>query len=68
MTPQFMREKRRYAVVLILIIAAIVTPTPDILTMLTVSFPLFLLYEISIGVSGRVNKKRLKEEQEFYAN
>ncbi len=68
MTPEFMREKRRYAIVLILIIAAIVTPTPDILTMLTVSFPLFMLYELSIGVSKKVQKKKQKEEQEFYSN
>ena len=60
MTPTFMRATRRYAVIVILIIAAVVTPTPDILTMLTVSFPLFLLYEISIGVSARVDKKRRK--------
>lgn len=68
MTPKFMREKRRYAIVIIFIIAAIVTPTPDIPTMLTVSFPLFLLYEISIMVSGRVEKKKLKAEKEFFAN
>jgi sec-independent protein translocase protein TatC len=68
MTPKFMREKRRYAVIIILLIAAIVTPTPDVLTMLTVSFPLFLLYELSIGVSGRVQKKKIKAEEEFYAN
>ncbi|WP_207429476.1 twin-arginine translocase subunit TatC [Pedobacter sp. SYSU D00535] len=67
MTPAFMRSSRRYATVLILIIAAIVTPTPDILTMLTVSFPLFLLYEISIIVSGRVEARRKKEELEFYS-
>lgn len=61
MTPAFMRATRRYAVIVILIIAAVVTPTPDILTMLTVSMPLFLLYEISIGVSARVDRKRKKE-------
>ena len=68
MTPKFMKEKRRYAVIIILIIAAIVTPTPDVPTMLTVSFPLFLLYEVSIAVSGRVQKKKLKAEKEFYAS
>lgn len=68
MTPAFMKEKRRYAVVIILIIAAIVTPTPDIPTMLTVSFPLFLLYEVSISVSARVQKKKLKAEKEFFRN
>jgi len=67
MTPAFMRSSRRYATVLILIIAAVVTPTPDILTMLTVSFPLFLLYELSIIVSARVERNRKKKELEFYS-
>lgn len=66
MTPKFMRSSRRYATVIILIIAAIVTPTPDLLTMLTVSFPLFLLYEVSIYISARVEKKKLKSEALFY--
>ncbi|TZF85591.1 twin-arginine translocase subunit TatC (plasmid) [Pedobacter sp. BS3] len=61
MTPAFMRSSRRYAIVIILIIAAVVTPTPDILTMMTVSFPLFILYEISILISARVDKKRQRE-------
>ena len=68
MTPQFMRNSRRYATVIILIIAAIVTPTPDLFTMFTVSLPLFLLYEISIIVSGKVEKKRKAKEVEFYKN
>ncbi|MGB4774065.1 MAG: twin-arginine translocase subunit TatC [Daejeonella sp.] len=68
MTPKFMRSSRRYATVIILIIAAIVTPTPDILTMLTVSFPLFLLYEISIYISARVENKKLKEQILFDKN
>ena len=66
MTPAFMRSSRRYAAVIILIIAAIVTPTPDLLTMLTVSFPLFLLYEVSIYISARVENRRLKAEVDFY--
>ncbi|MGV3761090.1 twin-arginine translocase subunit TatC [Parapedobacter sp.] len=66
MTPQFMRKSRQYAVVVILITAAIITPTPDIITMLTVSFPMFLLYELSIVVASRVYKKRMKAEAEFY--
>jgi sec-independent protein translocase protein TatC len=68
MTPQFMKEQRRYAIVIILIIAAVVTPTPDILTMLTVSFPLFLLYEVSIWVSAIVYKKKKAAEKAFFAN
>ncbi len=67
MTPQFMRSSRRYSTVLILIIAAIVTPTPDLIIMLTVSFPLFLLYELSIFISAIVEKKKKKMEKEFYS-
>ncbi|HWK56638.1 MAG TPA: twin-arginine translocase subunit TatC [Parapedobacter sp.] len=66
MTPQFMRKSRQYAVVVILIIAAIITPTPDIITMLTVSFPMFILYELSIVVASRVHKKRMKADADFY--
>lgn len=65
MTPTFMRSTRRYAVVVILIIAAVVTPTPDMLTMTVVSIPLFVLYEISILVAARVEKRKLKKEAEF---
>ena len=61
MTPAFMRNSRRYAIVIILIIAAVVTPTPDIITMLVVAFPLFLLYEGSIFISANIEKKRNKE-------
>lgn len=60
MTPRFMRSSRRYAMVIILIVAAVITPTPDILTMMTVAFPLFILYEISIVISARVERKREK--------
>lgn len=61
MTPAFMRASRRYAIVVILIIAAIVTPTPDMMTMLVVAFPLFILYELSIFISASIEKKKNKE-------
>lgn len=60
MTPKFMRASRRYSTVIILIIAAVVTPTPDLISMFTVSFPLFLLYEISIWISASVEKREKK--------
>lgn len=66
MTPAFMRASRRYAVVIILIIAAIITPTADVITLLTVSAPMFLLYELSIMVSASVYKRNLEKEKEFY--
>ncbi|MEB0262011.1 MULTISPECIES: twin-arginine translocase subunit TatC [unclassified Mucilaginibacter] len=62
LTVKFMRETRRYAVVVILIIAAVVTPTPDMLTMTIVSIPLFILYEIGILVAGVVEKRKKARE------
>ena len=56
-TPGFMRKYRRHAIVVILIIAAIITPSPDVMSQLIVFTPLYLLYEISIFVSARVVKK-----------
>ncbi|HMG10368.1 MAG TPA: twin-arginine translocase subunit TatC [Mucilaginibacter sp.] len=65
LTPKFMRETRRYAVVIILIVAAIVTPTPDMLTMTVVSIPLFVLYEVSIIVASLVEKRKLKKHDDM---
>lgn len=45
---EWMRRTRRHAVVVILVIAAIITPTSDIFTLLIVSLPIYLLYELSI--------------------
>jgi sec-independent protein translocase protein TatC len=61
MTPQFMRTYRKHAVVIILIVAAIITPSPDVTSQLLVAFPLYLLYELSIYVSMYVVKKAEKE-------
>lgn len=68
MTPKFMRSSRRYAAVLILVVAAVVTPTADPYTMMIVAFPLFLLYELSIFISANIEKKRQKAELAFYSN
>ena len=56
-TPKFLRDYRRYAYVIILIIAAIVTP-PDVISQMIVTIPLIILYEISIFISKIVNKNR----------
>lgn len=68
MTPKFMRSNRRYAAVLILVVAAVITPTADPYTMLIVAFPLFLLYELSIMISANIERKRKKAELAFYQN
>lgn len=50
LNPRFLREKRRYGIVVILILAALLTP-PDLMTQVLLAVPLVLLYEISILVS-----------------
>jgi sec-independent protein translocase protein TatC len=60
-TPKAMREYRKYSVVAILIVAAIVTP-PDIVSQIIVAVPLLILYEISILISAVVNKNLIKNE------
>ena len=56
LTASFMNRYRRHAIVVILIVAAIITPTSDIFTLLMVSLPMWLLYEVSaciVRVSNR---------------
>jgi sec-independent protein translocase protein TatC len=55
LTPEFLRSKRRYGIVAIFIVAAILTP-PDVFSQLCLAFPLMFLYEISIWVSFFVRK------------
>ena len=58
MTTAFLRKYRRHAIVVIFIISAIVTPTPDPFTQTLFAGPLYALFEIAILVSSRVEKKR----------
>lgn len=51
-----LKKFRKHSIVVILIIAAIITPTADIFTLLLVSVPMYLLYELSIGVVYRTRK------------
>ena len=54
-TAKFMRQYRRHAVVVILVLAMVITPSPDVFTMTLVSIPIYFLYELSILVAARVN-------------
>jgi sec-independent protein translocase protein TatC len=56
-TPEFLRKQRRYAIIINLIIAAVITP-PDIFTMIVLSVPLLALYEISILIGDIVQRKQ----------
>lgn len=60
-TSSFLKEKRRYAIVFVFIVAAIFTP-PDIISQFALAIPTLILYEISI-LSVRMVEKRRDEEQ-----
>ena len=60
-SPSFLQNTRKYAVIIVLIISAIVTP-PDVVSQITVAVPMLLIYEISILISKIVYKNQLKEQ------
>lgn len=64
-TARFLRKYRRHAFVLILIAAAIITPSTDPFSLTIVTIPLYLLYEASIIVAARINKRQQIEAQEW---
>lgn len=55
----FLREYRRHAIVILLVIAALITPTADVVTLLLVGLPMYLLYEVSIVVVASVEKREI---------
>lgn len=60
-SPAFMRKFRKHAVIVLLIAAAVITPSPDVTSQMLVFVPIYGLYEISIFVSRYVeNKYRMK--------
>ncbi len=61
-TPEFMRKYRRHAIVVVLVVAAVITP-PDVFSLILVSIPLVLLYEVSIFIAARVARKRAEKDE-----
>ena len=57
----FMKQYRKHAIVAILVIAAVITPTSDVFTLLAVSIPIYLLYEVSIKIV-KITEKRHSED------
>jgi sec-independent protein translocase protein TatC len=55
-TPEFLRKYRRHAIIIVMVIAATITP-PDIFSLILVTFPLLILYEAGIVISKKVVKK-----------
>lgn len=60
-----LKKYSKYAFVLILLIAAVITPSPDITSQIIVALPLLLLYWISIQLVATVDRKKAKEEKEW---
>ncbi len=56
-TSGFLRENRKYAIILVLILAAFITP-PDLISQIIVAIPLLILYEVSIYIAKMIEKKQ----------
>jgi sec-independent protein translocase protein TatC len=61
-TPDFLKRNRKYALVIVLIIAAVITP-PDVASQIIVAIPVVILYQVSILIS-RIVIKRQKQKSE----
>lgn len=55
-TPEYLRKYRKYAIVIVLIVAAIVTP-PDVVSQIIVAIPMMLIFELSVIISSLVYRK-----------
>jgi sec-independent protein translocase protein TatC len=68
LTGTFMKKTRRYSIVIILIVGAIISPSPDFMTTIIATLPLFFLYEIGIVVATRVEKRRKKAHEDIMSS
>jgi sec-independent protein translocase protein TatC len=66
-TPDFLKAYRKYAIVVILVVAAVITPSPDWTSQTLVFIPLFLLYQFSIVVSRRAFKEMQQHDAEEWS-
>ncbi len=64
-TGRFLRKYRRHAFVVILIAAAIITPSTDPFSLTIVTIPLYLLFEASIIIASRINRSQEQEQKEW---
>src|SRR6476620_2490837 len=64
---KYLRKIRKYAVVVIFIVAGIITPGPDVVSQLSVALPLLILYQISIILAARVDREKAKQEAEEWS-
>ena len=66
-TGSFLKKYFKFAFVIILVVAAVITPSPDWTSQFLVAIPLLLLYWISIFLTSKVEKARLKEEEKDWS-
>jgi sec-independent protein translocase protein TatC len=62
---RFLKTYRRHAFVIILIAAAIITPSTDPFSLTLVTIPLYALYEASIIIASRINKAKAQEQEDW---
>ncbi|MCZ6555373.1 MAG: twin-arginine translocase subunit TatC [Candidatus Dadabacteria bacterium] len=67
-TSKWLREKRKYAIILSALIAAILTPTTDAISMMLMFVPIVVFYELGILVAWMFGKKKKEEEEEEKEN
>ncbi|SRX55316.1 twin-arginine translocase subunit TatC [Aequorivita sp. CIP111184] len=61
-TPEILRKYRKFALIIVLVLSAVITP-PDIVSQIIVAIPILILYEVSIYISKIVIRNQLKEER-----
>lgn len=61
-TPDFLKKYRKYALVIVLILSAVITP-PDVASQIIVAIPVLILYQLSIYISALVLKREKKQKQ-----
>ena len=66
MSADFLRRYRKYAIVIILIVAGVITP-PDVISQVICTIPLMILYEVSIFLTAKVQREKAKEESEEWS-
>jgi sec-independent protein translocase protein TatC len=66
-TPSFLKRSRKYAIIVILVVAAVITPSPDWISQTIVFIPLFGLYELGVLVSMKAYKTEEELEKEEWS-
>lgn len=61
-TPEILKKYRKFALIIVLILSAIITP-PDVVSQIIVAIPILILYEVSIYISKIVIRNQLREEK-----